>query len=56
MSAQPSPEPVVKLVDDAPAEKLQPQVVPARAPGAVLHLVTFAAAATAAFFLYGLIA
>ena len=36
-------------------EKLQPQVVSARAPSAALHLVVFAAAAVAAFFVYGLV-
>ncbi|HEY4055338.1 MAG TPA: hypothetical protein VGM39_01975 [Kofleriaceae bacterium] len=38
-------------VVDAP---LQPQVVAARGPSAAVHLVVFAAAAVAAFFIYGL--
>lgn len=36
-------------------EPLTPQVVPARGPGAALHLVVFAAAAVAAFFVSGLL-
>jgi hypothetical protein len=36
-------------------EKLAPQVGPTRAPSPALHLVVFAAAAVAAFFLAGLI-
>ncbi|CAN5806418.1 hypothetical protein BH11MYX2_BH11MYX2_31070 [soil metagenome] len=41
----------VKLVEP----QLRPQLIPARGPSAALHLVVFAAAAVAAFFVSGLL-